>query len=170
MCPYFWYSKHAYNPHFRKEGPTQHRPMAHPVVFYIFNRPGVAGAVLHTASFLLHNPCRKCHSSPTVVPGLWPGWDRFVLVCSMKWLASDLRTGWPHVHGPTNVKAMEKIYLYNADIFAKLDLWQVVATLGVGRGTMGNDRLEIKRLTILTLLLLVQLGWKFAKGANLPRR
>ena len=30
-------------------------------------------------SFLLHHICRICHSSPTAVPGLQPGWDVFFL-------------------------------------------------------------------------------------------
>ena len=40
-------------------------------------------------SFLLHNACRTCRSSPTAVPALRPGWDMFVLVCSMTLLLSD---------------------------------------------------------------------------------
>ena len=36
-------------------------------------------------SFLLHNASRTCSSSPTAVPGLWPGWDMFVLVCSIRY-------------------------------------------------------------------------------------
>ena len=43
------------------------------------------------------------------VPGLRPGWDMFVLVCSVIWLLSDVLNGWPHDHGPTNVGAMVKI-------------------------------------------------------------
>ena len=34
--------------------------------------------------------------------------------------------------------------------------------------TMGDDMMHIKRLTIITLLLLVQLGSKLANGADVP--
>ena len=51
-----------------KQGPTRHRPMAHPVVFrYVCLRPG---------------------------------WDMFVLVCSVRYLVSDIPNGWPHDHKP----------------------------------------------------------------------
>ena len=36
-------------------------------------------------SFLLHNVCRTGCSWPTAVSGLRPGWDMFVLVCSVRW-------------------------------------------------------------------------------------
>ena len=42
------------------------------------------------------------------MPGLRPGWDMFVLVCSVKRLLSDVLNGWPHDHGPTNAGAMVK--------------------------------------------------------------
>ena len=45
---------------------------------------------------------------PTAVPGLWAGWDMFVLVCSMKQSVSHVPTGWPQENGPTNVGAMVK--------------------------------------------------------------
>ena len=44
------------------------------------------------------------------VTGLRPGWDMFVLVCSVRCdSVSDPPTEWPHDHGPTNVAAMVKI-------------------------------------------------------------
>ena len=57
--------------------------------------------------FLLHNVCRTLHSLPTAVPGLRPGWDLlFLTVCEM--INQSPEKGWPHDHGPTNVRAMVK--------------------------------------------------------------
>ena len=73
-----------------KQGPTRHRPMAHAVVFqYLSYSTRLAEHAVHRL--------RRC-----------PGWDMFVLVCSVRWSVSHLPTGWPHDHGPTNVRAMEK--------------------------------------------------------------
>ena len=59
-------------------------------------------------SFLLYNACRTYHSWPTAVPGLWTVSDMFVLVCSVRLSVNYILNGWPHDHGPTNVRAKVK--------------------------------------------------------------
>ena len=65
-------------------GPTLHRPMAHPVVFRYLS---------YSTMFAEHDNHQ-------------PGWDMFVLVCSLD--APYHPNGWPHDHGPTNVEAIVK--------------------------------------------------------------
>ena len=76
--------------------------MAHPVVFIDLSYSSTT-----LAEHAVHRP---------MVPGLWPGWDMFVLVCSVRCaLVSHLPTGWPHDHGPTNVRAMVKTIIRDDD-------------------------------------------------------
>ena len=70
----------------KEQGPTQHRPMAQPVVFiYLSYSTTFTENAVH---------CLR----------RW-----FVLVCSVRGQSvSHPPTGWPHDHGPTNVEPMGK--------------------------------------------------------------
>ena len=77
----------------KKQGPTRHRPMAHPVVFrYLSYFTTLAEHAVHCL--------RRC-----------PAFGRAgtCLFLSVQLDVSHLATGWPHDHGPTNVGAMVKI-------------------------------------------------------------
>ena len=87
---------------FVKQGPTRHRPMAHPVVF------------------------RYLSYSTTLAEHAWPS-AKMEHVCSRLFneMMSDLPAGWPHDHGPTNVGAMVKREMcpgWNTDGADKLSL------------------------------------------------
>ena len=77
-------------------------------------------------SFLLHNVCRTWHSSPSARLG-------HVCSCLFIWNAEwvcHILNGWPHDHGPTNVRAMKKEQLIrHMEEYSTSRGWRFIALL-----------------------------------------
>ena len=68
-----------------------------------------------------------------------------------------------------HMSLIQWVFLYaSPNQTAEMNLTMCINEPLGGGGTMGDDRLQIKWLKILILLLLVQLGWKLAKGEITP--
>ena len=78
----------------KKQGPTRHRPIAHPVV-------------LRYCSYSTTLAEHTVHGLQRCLAFVRAGTCLFLSV-NMKWLPSHVLTGWRDDHGPTNVRAMVK--------------------------------------------------------------
>ena len=122
-----------------KQGPTRHRPMAHPVVFrYLSYSTTLSEHAVHRL--------RRCQAFGRAGTCLFPS-----VQLDGQWV-SDPPTGWPHDHGPTNVRAMVKITMCTT-CFAHCTLDTAHFTMNTVYYTLNTSKWALNTLYSKSLLI-----------------